>query len=42
METIIKLGLIALVGYGIAAMVGVVSSAPIDALLSVLSKVLVG
>ena len=38
----IKFALIALVGYGILAMAGIVSSAPIDALLALAKSILVG
>lgn len=42
MNKLITLALIALVAYGIASTAGLVSSAPIDALLNVVHSVLVG
>lgn len=42
MNKLITTSLIALVAYGIAAVAGLVSSAPIDALIAVVRAVLVG
>lgn len=41
-STVVTLSVIGLVGYGIASIAGLVSAAPIDALLTVVQHILVG